>query len=75
MNNVAIIAFLMSFYANPWIDRDGYAGAFSTMAALSFFILALWIPIYIWGRRVRHATFKWRIMKLAHWNVDRETGE
>lgn len=75
MDDLAIIAFLMSFYANPWIDRDGYAGAFSTMAAFSFFVLALWIPIYIWGRWIRHVTFKWHIMKLAHWNVDRETGE
>lgn len=65
----------MSFYANAWVDRDGYAAAFSIMAGFSFFILALWIPIYIWGRRIRHATLNWRAMKLAHWDIDRETGE
>ncbi|KAK0122024.1 hypothetical protein ONS95_010289 [Cadophora gregata] len=69
------ITFLMSFYANPWVDRDGYAGAFATMASFSFVILALWIPLYIWGKQIRTATFKWRLMKLAHWDVDRETGE
>lgn len=75
MGDVAVISFLMSFYANPWVNRDGYAGAFSTMAGFSFFVLALWIPIYIWGRQIRHATFKWHIMKLVHWDMDRETGE
>jgi hypothetical protein len=65
----------MSFYANPWVNRDGYAGAFAAMASFSFVILALWIPIYIWGKQIRRATFKWRVMQLAHWDADRETGE
>lgn len=65
----------MSFYANPWVDRDGYAGAFSTMAGFSFVILALWIPLYVWGKQIRRATFKWRLMQIARWNTDRETGE
>ncbi|KAH7377450.1 major facilitator superfamily domain-containing protein [Cadophora sp. MPI-SDFR-AT-0126] len=69
------ITFLMSFYANPWVDKDGYAGAFSTMAGFSFVVLSLWIPLYIWGQRIRFATFNWGLMKLVHWNVDRETGE
>lgn len=72
---LAVIAFLMSFYTNPWVDRDGYTGAFGTMAGISFFVLALWIPLYVWGKRIRHATFKWRVMRLAHWASDREMGE
>ncbi|CZR69982.1 related to HOL1 protein (member of major facilitator superfamily) [Phialocephala subalpina] len=71
----SVITFLMSFYANPWVDRDGYAGAFAAMASFSFVILALWIPIYIWGKQIRRATFKWRVVQLAHWDADRETGE
>ena len=65
----------MSFYANPWVDRDGYATAFATMAAISFVVLALWIPLYIWGKQIRRVTFKWRVMRVAHWDADRETGE
>jgi hypothetical protein len=65
----------MSFYANPWVDRDGYAGAFGAMAAFSFVILALWVPLYVWGKRIRHATLKGRVMRLVHWDSDRETGE
>ncbi|KAF9885312.1 hypothetical protein FE257_013029 [Aspergillus nanangensis] len=71
----SIITFLMSFYANPWVYRDGYAGAFTAMAALSFVILALWVPLYIWGTQIRHATLNWRVMQVAHWDADRETGE
>ncbi|BCS30614.1 uncharacterized protein APUU_80917S [Aspergillus puulaauensis] len=71
----SIVTFLMSFYANAWIDTSGYTGAFGTMAGFSFFVLALWLPLYIWGKRIRHATLKWRIMRLAHWDSDRETGE
>ncbi|KAJ6105108.1 hypothetical protein N7523_010182 [Penicillium sp. IBT 18751x] len=71
----SFITFLMSFYANPWVERDGYAGAFSAMAGFSFLILALWIPLYIWGKQIRHATTKGRMMRTVHWDADRETGE
>ncbi|KAJ6142440.1 hypothetical protein N7471_001893 [Penicillium samsonianum] len=71
----SFITFLMSFYANLWVDRDGYAGAFGAMAAFSFVVLALWIPLYIWGKQIRHATLKGRVMRHVHWNADRETGE
>ncbi|KAH7378999.1 major facilitator superfamily domain-containing protein [Cadophora sp. MPI-SDFR-AT-0126] len=40
--------------------------AFVAMASFSFIILALWIPLYIWGKQIRTATFKWRVMQLAH---------
>lgn len=69
------VTFLMSFYAIPWIDKDGYAGAFAAMAAITFVVFAGWIPMYIWGKRLRHATYEWRIMRAVHWNADRETGE
>ena len=65
----------MVFYANPWIDHNGYAGAFSIMAGISLFVLALWIPLYIWGKRVRFATMKWKVTKYVMWSEDRETGE
>lgn len=65
----------MAFYASPWIARDGYAVAFGIMAGISFVILALWVPIYIWGKKIRLATLKWRAMDLVSWSEDRETGE
>lgn len=69
------VTFLMSFYAIPWINKDGYAGAFAVMAAICFVVFAGWIPMYFWGKRLRHATYDWRLMRSVHWHVDRETGE
>ncbi|KAF5689956.1 transcription factor Pig1p [Fusarium circinatum] len=68
--------FLLSFYTNPWIDKSGYANAFGAMAGISGAVILCWVPIYIWGRRIRHATWSWGyIEKFVHWNVDREVGE
>ncbi|RBR15269.1 hypothetical protein FVER53590_03484 [Fusarium verticillioides] len=65
--------FLLSFYTNPWIDISGYANAFGAMAGISGAVILCWVPIYIWGRRIRHATWNWGyIEKFVHWNVDRE---
>ena len=71
----ALVAFLMAFYANPWIARNGYNGAFGTLAGIVFFAYGLWIPMYIWGKKLRHATLDWRLMKAVEWDTDRETGE
>ncbi|KAG5748838.1 hypothetical protein H9Q70_008517 [Fusarium xylarioides] len=68
--------FLLSFYTNPWIDKSGYANAFGAMAGISGAVILCWVPIYVWGRRIRHATWSWGyIEKFVHWNVDREVGE
>lgn len=46
------------------------------MAGISGAVILCWVPIYIWGRRIRHATWSWGyIEKFVHWNVDREVGE
>jgi hypothetical protein len=46
------------------------------MAGISGGVLLFWIPMYIWGRRVRQATWSWGfIEKTVHWHKDREVGE
>ncbi|KAF2158264.1 MFS transporter [Myriangium duriaei CBS 260.36] len=68
--------FLLSFYTNPWIAKSGYAASFGTMAAISFAVIALWVPMYIWGRTIRHTTLSWGfISRYIKWDVDREVGE
>ena len=71
----AAFGFLLSFYTNPWIAGSGYTNAFGAMAGICAAILVLWIPIYLFGKRIRHATLKWRVMKSVQWNIDREVGE
>ncbi|KAJ4252321.1 hypothetical protein NW762_010919 [Fusarium torreyae] len=68
--------FLLSFYTNPWIDESGYDKAFAAMAGISGSILLMWVPMYIWGRQIRHASWTWPIIKrVVHWAEDREVGE
>ncbi|TVY12582.1 putative MFS-type transporter protein [Lachnellula arida] len=67
--------FLLSFYTNPWIAQAGYMHAYGEMAGISAGVLICWVPLYIWGKRIRHATWEWRIMKFVHWDEDREVGE
>ncbi|RSL39575.1 hypothetical protein CEP53_013959 [Fusarium sp. AF-6] len=71
----AVVAFLVSFYANKWIEHSGYDGTFATMAGMSVGTLALGVPLYIWGKRIRQRTLGWSIMKLVDWCEDREVGE
>ncbi|KAF4334662.1 transcription factor Pig1p [Fusarium beomiforme] len=63
--------FLLSFYTNPWIDSSGYSNAFGAMAGISGSILVLWIPMYVWGQRIRQATWSWGFIEsLVHWHKD-----
>jgi hypothetical protein len=71
----AAFGFLLSFYTNPWIQQSGYSKAFGTMAGISGAVLLMFIPLYFFGRRIRHATLQWGVMKGVKWNLDREVGE
>jgi hypothetical protein len=71
----ALFGFLLSFYTNPWIAQSGYSVAFGTMAAISGGCILFVIPFYIWGKKIRHASLNWPILRFTHWYDDRETGE
>ncbi|KAJ4415108.1 hypothetical protein N0V82_007547 [Gnomoniopsis sp. IMI 355080] len=71
----SLFGFLLSFYTNPWIDSAGYQNAYGAMAGISASIIVLWVPLYLWGARIRHATWEWPIMSTIHWDQDREVGE
>ncbi|KAH6874157.1 hypothetical protein B0T10DRAFT_415733 [Thelonectria olida] len=38
-------------------------------------VRVFWIPLYIWGQKIRETTIGWRMMKYARWDIDREVGE
>lgn len=68
--------FLLSFYTNTWIERSGYCGAFGAMAAITAAVLSFWLPFFVYGRRVRHATMQWpMVARFVQWDEDREVGE
>jgi len=67
--------FLLSFYTNPWVDKEGYLHAYGAMAGISSCVLLCVIPLYVFGKRIRHATWDWRVVKYVRWDDDREVGE
>ncbi|GAM35792.1 hypothetical protein TCE0_017f04389 [Talaromyces pinophilus] len=67
--------FLLGFYTNPWVDKDGYNIAYGEMAAICGAVLMCWIPLFIWGKKLREMTLSWRVMGWVQWDVDREVGE
>ncbi|KAK3898948.1 protein HOL1 [Staphylotrichum tortipilum] len=71
----SLFGFLLSFYTNTWVAQSGYAAAYGTMAAISAAVLLGWVPLYFWGKRIRHATWRWRVVSYIHWSDDREVGE
>jgi hypothetical protein len=45
------------------------------MAGISAAVLIMWIPLYFYGKRIRHASINWRVLRWVKWNFDREVGE
>jgi hypothetical protein len=70
-----MFGFLLSFYTNPWVEQAGYLNAYGAMAGIAAAVLIMWVPLYIWGKQIRHATWNWPILSYIHWEDDREVGE
>jgi hypothetical protein len=46
------------------------------MAGISAAVLILWVPLYVYGKRIREASLKWPLIKnVVRWDLDREVGE
>lgn len=60
LKNVAAFGFLYAIV--PWVNKVGYAESFGTQAAIAVAILALAIPLSIYGSKIRHRTAQWRIV-------------
>lgn len=51
-----IISFGTSYGTAPFVELHGYDGTFGTFAALTGFLGALGIPVFIWGKKIRQFT-------------------
>ncbi|KIX08667.1 uncharacterized protein Z518_03324 [Rhinocladiella mackenziei CBS 650.93] len=71
----AAFGFLLSFYVNPWVEKSGMLNTFGALAGINAAFFVMWIPTYYLGKKIRHASLKWRIMRGVNWNDDREVGE
>lgn len=64
---LAVIGFGLSATTNSWIAGSGELVALSEMAAIAFFVLALWIPMFFWGARLRRWSLGWRVVSFVKW--------
>lgn len=53
----------------------GYLHSFGLMAGIYVAVFLIGVPLFWFGKRVRRASFRWKIMAYLDWNDDRETGE
>ncbi|KAI1844279.1 hypothetical protein JX265_007882 [Neoarthrinium moseri] len=70
----SLFGFLLSFYTNPWVEASGYLNAYGAMAGIAAIVMLMWIPLYIWGKAIRHTTWNWPMLSYLHWDEDREVG-
>ncbi|KAF2400137.1 MFS general substrate transporter [Trichodelitschia bisporula] len=57
-----IVAFGFVYGVVPWVTGSGYVNAFGTQAGVFVAIMALAIPLALYGARIRHRTSQWRII-------------
>ncbi|KAL4755708.1 MFS transporter [Aspergillus foveolatus] len=72
----AAFGFLLNFYANPWIQQQGYTAVFGILAGISAGVFLFAVPLYVYGDQLRTASWGWGfIRRYLHLNIDREVGE
>lgn len=71
----SMFGFLLSFYTNQWTAASGYQNAYGVMAAISAVMILGFVPLYFWGKHIRHVTWSWPVISYIHWGDDREVGE
>jgi hypothetical protein len=45
------------------------------MAGISGGCLLFFLPLFFWGKSIRQAAMKWRVVQFVFWKDDREVGE
>lgn len=51
-----VVAFGITFAASPWVESMGYDGALGMMAGVSFVVLLGAVPMWWFGKSLRHVT-------------------
>ncbi|KAJ5355392.1 uncharacterized protein N7496_012604 [Penicillium cataractarum] len=58
-----IISFGVSYGISPFIERNGYDGAFATFGGLTAALGLLGVPVFVWGRKIRAVTGPYTVDK------------
>jgi hypothetical protein len=57
-----VFAFGFSYGIVPWVARNGFGGAFSIMVGIQSGVVLLGLPLWYFGKRIRHASAAWKVI-------------
>ena len=57
-----IFGFGFSYAIIPWITATGYVDTFVALALILFALILFGFPLWYWGKQIRNATAKWKIV-------------
>lgn len=57
-----IFGFGFSYAVVPWITLQGFQGAFGTMVGIQCGVMLFAIPLYLYGKKIRHASASWKLI-------------
>ena len=57
-----VISFGFSYAVIPWVTAWGYKRAIGCFAGITFGCLLLALPLYLFGKQLRFASAKWKLI-------------
>jgi len=57
-----IFAFGFSYGVINWIQLDTFQGAFGAMVGIQCGVMLFAVPLYYYGKQIRHASGTWRVI-------------
>jgi hypothetical protein len=57
-----IFAFGFSYGVVPWITRSGFQGAFGEMIAVQTGVMLFAVPLFLYGKKLRHISAGWKVI-------------
>ena len=57
-----VIGFGFGYGAAPWIKNQGFKSSLGAMAGITFGSILLGVPLYVFGKQLRFATAKWKLI-------------
>lgn len=57
-----IFSFGFNYGIVPWVALDGFQGAFGAMAGINVGIMLLAVPLWYYGKRIRHTSASWKVV-------------
>lgn len=57
-----LFSFGFSYGIIPWITTMGFQGAFGTMAGIQCGLMLFGVPLWYWGKQIRHKSASWKVV-------------